>query len=211
VGDQEEVCPKCGKTIKKGWKVCVECGEIIRQPSLKESGEGKRRNIKKTAFIAVAGVVILLVLLTLTINVFKGKGEGCSKPEVRINGECCLNENKNSVCDKYETAESTTTMEKITTTIPPETSTTTSTTTITATSSSTTTTTTIFVRCKVNSDCGSLNETLICLNGDVYTFRSSPMCSNPGKPTAYCWTKNNKLEFPKEQCRGRHCVDGKCA
>jgi hypothetical protein len=179
--------------------------ETLKRPSLAELGGIKKEDGGRTAAIAVAGAIIILIALILLVLAFKVLKEDCKKPNVKVGGECCVDANKNGVCDKNEKQTSTTTVPQSTTTVPPKTSTTSST----STTTSSTTTTTVIIRCRTNADCGARNETRVCMNGDVYILRVSPRCTNPGTPTASCIISHNKLDYPEETCTTR-CENGEC-
>lgn len=199
------VCPRCRKAVRSGFKVCVDCGEILRPPSLAELS-GHKKKVKRITFARVFAAVVVLAFAVALLAYLTG-WERCSKPSVRIGGECCVDGNGNNVCDKYERYETTTTVPQTTTTVTPETSTTTST----STTTTSTTTTTVLIRCRVNADCGQKNESLVCFNDDVYVLRRSPKCVSPGKPDAYCVVVQNNFdtEHPKQRC-SETCWEGEC-
>ncbi len=130
---------------------------------------------------------------------------GCSTNyyEYKI-GECCLDTNKNEICDKDE---STTTTRKTTTTIVVKVTIPKDTTTIKSASS---------IVCRTNRDCGEYKEKKVCSRGDVYLQLQSPICKSPGTKNSKCIVKLRlageslvSKSAPTERC-DRGCQEGKC-
>jgi len=132
----------------------------------------------------------------------------CDPPFVAIGGSCCVDGNKNSVCDieEVETTVKQTTSVKAATTVATETTMPTSTVATTldaATSTPTTveettipTTSTIqppattTIKCVSNSDCGKESVKYVCQFGvNIYEIHEIPTCDKPGTEGARCIVK----------------------
>ncbi len=129
----------------------------------------------------------------------------CEKPYINIGNQCCIDSDESGICDSDET----------TTTIPPTTTTSTTTTTTTSTSTTTTTTstttTTLQLECDSINDCQS-SDNVTC-DGDgreVFVHTTPIMCS--GGKCIYRSAKETSAYpcYPWEVCiNGQGCVDAK--
>ena len=115
---------------------------------------------------------------------------------------CCLDQNANKACDKYET----TTMPRATTTTATKSTTTTTTT---STTTSITTTTQARIECSASKDCGTETSYNKCSNGKVVKYTETPLCSNPGTQNSKC-IKKAKTETAQECKEDEICADARC-
>jgi hypothetical protein len=143
-------------------------------------------------------------------------GPACSRPNVQIGEECCLDANRNGICDGNET----TIMITIATEANAVTALTTTETEISTLQSQTTTglttTSTLApetkVKCYVNNDCG-INGTLVtrnytCNEGDIYTQYVVYRCTRPGTTESDCIGTEDS-EIVRKCYSNETCVEGK--
>lgn len=156
----------------------------------------------------VFGFLFILVLsICCCLEVQKERQSVCEKPYIVINGKCCLDLNKNKICDESDVTTTTTILTTTTTKI----------TTIT-TSTTTTTTTIIKATCYKNTDCGNTSYSEPFCYNDISidkTYSSKnfiiPICKNPGNESAECVYLSKKIDewLCKEKCVNGTCIGEK--
>ncbi|MFH0863103.1 MAG: hypothetical protein V1875_08770 [Candidatus Altiarchaeota archaeon] len=132
----------------------------------------------------------------------------CNQPYIQVGNSCCLDRNKNGICDADELT-TTTRATTPTTAAPTTTSAPVTTQTMPATVTTTVTTTVPAVACSMNKDCGDVINYTKCYNGNVVMYVETPICTNPGKPAAQCIKKSKTNAY--EACpEGTKCISAEC-
>jgi hypothetical protein len=186
---------------------------IIRAVLKLVGGSTEMPSVKLFSTALVLAVALVLVLGFILAPPGAGPAErsittstllACKEPLAIVQGECCMDFDKNGVCDKDEGASTTLTKPQD---IPNAAA-------INGTENAAFNASDAV--CLMNSDCGNQTQIRICYQGDVYFQQQTPLCQKPGTPEARCVTKTilvgetlTQSAMPFERCNSG-CKDGEC-